>query len=81
MFLQRQVYIAPSFFVKRGLMAGDREHFLKTYSNIPLNLRTEIILVLDDKGPITWEVAYWEVENKTKLAEKILKKLTELKII
>lgn len=58
-----------------------RESFLKVYSNLPINLRKEVILVLDDKGPITWEVAYIEVENKTKLGDQILKKLAELDII
>jgi len=58
-----------------------REKFLKLYSNLPINLRKEVILVLEDKGPITWEVAYLEVENKTKLSEIILKKLAEMRII
>jgi len=59
----------------------NREKFLKVYSNLPINLRKEIILVLKKEGPITWEVAYLEVENKTKLGEEILKKLSKLKII
>jgi len=60
---------------------ADREKFLKVYSNLPINIRKEVILVLDDNGPISWEVAYLEVENKTKLGDRILKKLSELKII
>ena len=59
----------------------NREKFLKLYSNLPINLRKEVILVLDDQGPISWEVAYLEIENKTKLGEKILKKLAQLEII
>lgn len=58
----------------------DKEKFLKVYSNLPLNLRREIVLVLD-KEPITWDVAYLEVKGNTKKAEKILNKLSELKII
>ncbi len=58
-----------------------RENFLKLYSNMPLNLRKEVILVLKEKGPISWEVAYLEVKNKTELGKIILKKLSELKII
>ena len=54
--------------------------FLKIYSNIPLNLRKEIILVLD-KEPLTWSVAYVEVFNSTGKSERILKKLDEMKII
>ena len=58
-----------------------REKFLKIYSGLPINIRKEVILVLEKEGPITWEVAYLEVENKTKLGDEILKKLSELKII
>ena len=59
----------------------DRENFLKLYANLPINLRKEVILVLEEHGPITWEVAYLEVENKTELGSMILTKLKELKII
>lgn len=57
-----------------------KEKFLKVYANLPLGIREEIILVLEEK-PITWNVAYLEVNNDTKLAEIILEKLEELKII
>ena len=58
-----------------------KEKFFKIYANLPLNLRSEIVLVLPDRGPITWNVAYTEINNDTKLGELILKKLAELKII
>lgn len=58
-----------------------RESFLKVYANLPINLRKEIILVLKKYGPITWEVAYLEIKEKTKLGDEILKELKELKII
>jgi len=57
-----------------------RERFLRAYANLPLNTRKEIILVLEE-GPITWEVAYFEVKNNTEKGEKILAKLDELKLI
>lgn len=60
---------------------GNRERFLKVYANLPLNLRKETILVLDERGPITWEVAYLEVINHTKISELILKQLAEIEII
>jgi len=56
------------------------EKFMKVYSNLPLNLRKDIVIVID-KEPITWNVAYLEVDQKTKKGKKILKKLEELKII
>lgn len=67
-------------------MGGDnKEKFLKVYSNLPINLREEIILVLgvlaNEKVPITWNVAYLEIKNDTDLGKEILNKLEELKFI
>ena len=60
---------------------GNKEKFLKIYANLPLGVRQEIILVLDEYGAITWNVAFLEVQAGTKLSETILKKLERLKII
>ncbi len=60
---------------------ADKERFLKIYANLPVNLRSEIIAVLPDVGPITWNVAYLEISNDTELAKKITKKLSHFKII
>jgi len=59
---------------------GAKERFLKIYSNLPLELRKEIILVLD-KEPITWNVAFVEISNNTEKSSIILKKLESLGII
>jgi len=59
----------------------NKGRFLKVSTNLPINLRSEVILVLSDKGPITWNVAFLEISNETELGEIILKKLIELKII
>ncbi|OIP74976.1 MAG: hypothetical protein AUK06_02555 [Parcubacteria group bacterium CG2_30_36_18] len=59
----------------------NKDRFFKVYSNLPINLRNEVILVLPDKGPITWNVAFLEINNETELGKTILKKLVELKII
>lgn len=58
---------------------GDK--FFKVYANLPLNLREEIVLVLHDIGPVTWNVAYLEISGGTPIGEKILEKLIELQII
>ncbi len=58
----------------------NRERFLKIYSNIPLGLRKDVILIID-KEPITWSVAFIEVYNNTEKGMLILKKLDELKFI
>lgn len=58
-----------------------KSRFYRIYANLPINLREEVVLVLSQKGPITWNVAYLEVENDTDLGKAILKKLDDLKII
>ena len=56
------------------------EKFINVYANLPLNIRKEIIAVIDNK-PISWNVAYLEIINNTKIGKQILKKLVKLKII
>jgi len=63
------------------MIDSSKEKFLKIYSNIPLGIRQEIVLVLDDGRPITWDVAFVEVENETPLSKQILEKLEKLQII
>lgn len=58
-----------------------REKFLKVYANLPIAVRKEIIYTSEKEGPISWEVAYLEIKNNTKLGQEIVKKLEELKII
>lgn len=60
---------------------GRKEKFLKIYANLPLGIRREIILVLDDRGPITWDVIFIEVNADTPLSTIILEKLEKLQII
>ena len=57
------------------------EKFFKVYANLPPGVREEIILVLPETGPLTWKVAYFEIQNQTALGEKIFMKLEELKFI
>jgi hypothetical protein len=49
-----------------------KDKFFKFYANLPMNLRRDIVLDLgqDQGGPITWEVAYREINGDTEL-EKI----------
>lgn len=58
-----------------------KEKFLKIYANLPLVIREEIVIVLGDKGPLTWNAAYLEIVNNTPLSEKILNQLDELEVI
>ena len=59
---------------------SSKERFYKVYANLPLGLREEIILVIDDQ-PMSWKVAKMEIDKETKMAEKILGKLEALKLI
>jgi hypothetical protein len=62
---------------------GKRERFLKTYANLPINTRNEIIYILPDPDnrPLTWNAVFIEVNNNTKLSEQILDSLDELGFI
>jgi len=57
-----------------------KTRFLQTYANLPLNQRSEIIVVIDDE-PLTWNVAKIEIENDTKKGREILEKLVKLGIL
>lgn len=57
-----------------------KERFYKVYNNLPLNLRNDVMLVVNDE-PITWKVARLEIDNNTKLSKTILKKLAKLQFI
>lgn len=50
-----------------------KDIFLKVYSNLSMDLRKEIILVIDNQ-PITWAVAYEEISKETELGESACKK-------
>ncbi len=60
---------------------NQRQKFYKVFANLPINLREEVILVIPKSGPITWQVAFLEVDNDTELGRVILGKLADLKII
>lgn len=62
------------------VITENEDKFIKVYSDIPVSLRREVILVIDDK-PLTWNVAYVEIKNRTKLGKRILSKLIELEFI
>jgi hypothetical protein len=65
---------------KEKLVIKDKDRFLRAYSNLPLGLRNEIILIIDNK-PITWNVAFIEIDKNTEKGKKIIKKLIELELI
>lgn len=57
-----------------------KERFYKVYNNLPLNLRDEVILVINNE-PLTWKVAKLEIDQDTQIGKTILEKLNALEII
>lgn len=62
--------------------------FLRAYSNVPLSLRDNTLVLVagiqpeaDIDTPISWNVAYLEIIGNTDKAEKILRALREIDII
>lgn len=53
---------------------------MKIYANLPLSLRNEIVVVLDNE-PLTWNSAYVEVLSGTPKGDEILEKLIGMEII
>jgi len=60
-------------------MKGD-EDFFKVFSSVPTEERKNVVAVINEE-PISWNLAYIEIKNKTKKGEEILKTLKELDII
>lgn len=57
-----------------------REEFFKIYANLPIEERNNVVVVIN-KEPISWNIAYLEIKSNTKLGQKILKTLKELSIL
>jgi hypothetical protein len=58
-----------------------KEKFFRVYANLPVGVRDQVVIVMPDVGPMSWNAAYVEVSNGTKLGNAIVEKLIELKII
>lgn len=57
-----------------------RAKFIRVFSKIPLELRDEIIAVIDDE-PVTWSVANITIKGRTKNWDKLLKLMDDLKLL
>lgn len=66
--------------------------FMKVYQNLPLNERRNTIIVLESgknnknedkikKEPISWDIAFIEIEQETEIGKEILDKLIKLNLI
>ncbi len=61
-------------------MMESKEEFFKIYANLPIEERNNVVVVID-KQPISWNIAYLEIKKDTKLGQQILKTLKDLGII
>ncbi|MBI2335043.1 hypothetical protein HYU96_04580 [Candidatus Daviesbacteria bacterium] len=55
--------------------------FNKIYANIPLGLRDEIVVVLENNEPLSWNAAKIEIDNDTDKVDEILDKLNRLGLL
>lgn len=58
----------------------NKQRFREVYDKIPEAERKFTIIIVDEKE-INWDLAKYEIDNNTKLGEKIFTKLIELEII
>ncbi|MEK7510007.1 MAG: hypothetical protein AAB567_00400 [Patescibacteria group bacterium] len=58
----------------------DKAAFYRHYANLPFAVRREVVLSIDGE-PITWEVAYREIDADTERGKRILQLLIQLKFI
>lgn len=57
-----------------------KEEFFRIYANLPIEERKNVVVVIN-KQPISWNIAYIEIKNNTKLGQQILKILKKLDIL
>ena len=57
-----------------------KSRFYKTFANLPLGVRDEIVLVLNSQ-PMTWNVIKLEVDTESKLSKEALSLMNELKLL
>ena len=55
--------------------------FLALAANVPLSLREEIIAVVDDDKPITWNVAYAEVKYDSEYSREIIERMLQIGVL
>ena len=58
-----------------------KAQFNKIYANIPLGLRDEIVVVLENNEPLSWNAAKIEIDNDTDKVDEILDKLNKLGLL
>mgnify|MGYP001184900425 CR=1 FL=1 len=65
----------------------NKARFMQVYQNLLLNERKNTIVIIEQKGktperaPISWDIAYIEIDQETEVGEIILNKLIRLELI
>jgi hypothetical protein len=62
-------------------MEDERLKFMRIFNDLPEKVRREEIVVIVDDKPYTWNSAFIEVRNNTKLGKNMLAKLKLLGIL
>ncbi len=57
-----------------------KANFYRTYANLPMGVRSEIIAVVDG-NPLTWNSLRIEVDNDTPIAKKALENMVQMEIL
>lgn len=57
-----------------------RAKFLRVFAGVSINLRDEIIAIVDDES-VNWSSAYVEVMGKTKKGDQIIRRMDELGLL
>jgi len=57
-----------------------REKFLKVYANVPEDLRSDIIVVVNGE-PYSWQTSFLEIKDNTDKGKEMLKMLKSMEII
>jgi len=58
----------------------NKDRFLKVFSNLQIDVRKEIVVVIDNQ-PISWDVAFAEINKETNLGKNILEKLVKMEVV
>ena len=61
-------------------MVDLKTRFLRTYANLPLGVRNDVVVVIDN-APITWNALKIEVDNDTVFGKKGLEILDKLNFL
>lgn len=59
---------------------SSEQRFRKVYASLPINVRAEIIIVIKNE-PISWNLAFKEIEKNTQLGKEILERIEKLEFI